>query len=203
MFVPALQTTLTRLTLRLPGPVLRRLAGGAPTVTGGRTLDPALQLIAANAAKSGNGALGRPDEVRASMNDGMRLLSGKTRPLVAVRQLALEGPAGELPARLYSPRALGQPAPLLLFFHQGGFVVGTLDWCEAFCSMLADEAGCLVLSVDYRLGPEHRFPSASEDALASWRWVQENATRLGVDPARVAVGGESAGGNLAAVLTQE
>jgi acetyl esterase/lipase len=179
------------------------MAGGAPTVVGGRTLDPALQLLAANAARSRDEPLGSPSEVRASIDAGMCLLSGKARPLVTVEALALDGPAGELPARLYRPRALAQPAPLLLFFHQGGFVVGALDWCEAFCSILADEAGCGVLSVDYRLGPEDRFPAATEDALASWRWVQQNAARLGVDPARVAVGGESAGGNLAAVLCQE
>lgn len=201
--MPSFQKTLTRLALRLPGAILVRMAGGAPTVTGGRTLDPALQLLARNAAKQGAVAEKQPEEVRAATNAGMQLLSGRTRRLDSVETLALDGPEGAIPARLYRPLAREEPTPLLLYFHQGGFVIGTLDWCDTFCSILADEAGCLVLSVDYRLAPEHPFPAASEDAIAAWRWVQRNAASLGGDPARVAVGGESAGGNLAAVVSQE
>jgi len=201
--VPSLQTTITRLMVRLPGGILQRLAGGAPPVTGGRTLDPALQLIAANAARKGGALTDSPGTVRESTNRGMKMLSGAPRPLAAVERLLLDVGEEGVPARLYRPRAVASPAPLLLFFHQGGFVIGTLDWCDAFCSLLADEAGCLVLSVDYRLAPEHPFPAATEDALSAWRWVQEHGARLGADPARVVVGGESAGGNLAAVLCQE
>ena len=198
----SLQTLLTRLLLRLPDALLLRMAGGSPTVTAGRTLDPALQLIAANAAKQG-GTYGSPDEVRGAMNAGLAILTGAPRRLASVEQLTLPGAGANISARLYRPRALPDPAPLLIFFHQGGFVIGTLDWCEAFCSMLADEAGCLVLSVDYRLAPEHHFPTAVLDGLAAWRWVQEQAGELGGDPSRVAVGGDSAGGNLAAVVSQE
>lgn len=202
--VLSLQALATRLLLRLPRGLLVRMAGGSPTVIDGRTLDPALQLVAANARRQRGGRpLPGPVEARRSTNAGMALLSGTPRPLAAIEPIAIPGPGGKLAARLYRPHALAEGAPLLLYFHQGGFVIGTVDWCEAFCSLLADEAGCLVLSVDYRLAPEHPFPAATEDALATWRFVQEEGARLGADPARVAVGGESAGGNLAAVLCQE
>jgi acetyl esterase len=122
-------------------------------------------------------------------------------PLVAIHDVSdrtIPGPAGALPVRIYTPRAAGS-LPVLVFFHGGGFVLGSLDDYDAICRALSLEADCIIVSVDYRLAPEHRFPAAPDDCLAATRWVAAHAGSFGGDPARIAVGGDSAGGNLAAV----
>ncbi len=110
----------------------------------------------------------------------------------------IDGPGGTLGLRIYTPLGQG-PFPLLVFFHGSGFVVCSLDTHDAMCRNLCAGAGCVVASVDYRLAPEHKFPAAPEDCLHATRWAGANATILGADPERIAVGGDSAGGNLAAV----
>jgi acetyl esterase len=120
-------------------------------------------------------------------------------PVSAVDQ-AIAGPAGALRTRLVRPRAAGAaPLPVLVYFHGGGWCIGDLDTHDAACRQLAAEAGCAVLAVDYRLAPEHPFPAAVEDCFAALRFVATEGAGLGLDPARIAVGGDSAGGNLAAV----
>jgi acetyl esterase len=190
---------LVRALLRLPDPWLLRLAG-APARADAGALDPACQLLARRSASQPHPARLPPEAMRAAYDRGMTLVGGRRRPDVAVLPLAAPGPAGEVPLRLYRPPDLPRPAPLLLFFHQGGFVIGTPDWCEPFCTLLAGTARCLVASVAYRRAPEHRFPAAHEDARAALRFAAAHAAELGADPARIAVGGESAGGNLAAFL---
>jgi acetyl esterase len=123
-------------------------------------------------------------------------------PVHAVEELRVPGGAGELAARLYRPAPAGALPALLVFFHGGGFVLGDLDTHDDVCRLLCRDSGMAVLSVDYRLAPEHPFPAPVEDALAAVRWVQANAARFGVRPEAVAVGGDSAGGNLAAVVAQ-
>jgi acetyl esterase len=110
--------------------------------------------------------------------------------------------AGPVPLRVYRPLGTSADAvlPALVFFHGGGWTIGDLDTHDVLCRELATGAGCAVVAVDYRLGPEHRFPAAVDDALAATRWVQAQAAALGIDPARLALGGDSAGGNLAAVV---
>jgi acetyl esterase len=103
--------------------------------------------------------------------------------------------------RLYRPVAAPAVLPLLIYFHGGGWTIGDLDTHDVPCRLLALAAGCAVLSVDYRMGPEHRFPAAVDDCIAATRWAREHARELGVDPKRIAVGGDSAGGNLAAVVS--
>lgn len=110
--------------------------------------------------------------------------------------------AGGVPARFYKPDSSGVPG-LLVYYHGGGWVIGDLDTHDAICRSLAVRTGHAVLSVDYRMGPEHRFPAAVEDALCSLRWAHENAGELGINPDRIAVGGDSAGGNLAAIVAQQ
>lgn len=122
-------------------------------------------------------------------------------PVGSVRDLSIPGPAGPIPARLYlPPLAAGQAlAPMLAFFHGSGFVLLDLDTHDDICRRLCAGASCMVLSVDYRLAPEHRFPAGPDDCLAATRWLALNAAALGGDPARIAVAGDSAGGCLAAV----
>lgn len=118
--------------------------------------------------------------------------------------LSIPTGAGSVKARFYTPLGAGiAPGPGILFFHGGGFVIGDLESHDMLCKRLAEGARCRVLSVDYRLAPEHKFPAAHEDALAVWRWVQDHAAKLGLDPERLAVSGDSAGGNLSAYLAQE
>lgn len=119
-----------------------------------------------------------------------------------VRELSAPGPHGAIPLRYYRPRdsAAGAVLPVLVYYHGGGWTIGDLDTHDTLCRELCNLAGCALVAVDYRMGPEHRFPAAVDDALAATYWVREQAASLGVDPARLAVGGDSAGGNLAAVV---
>jgi acetyl esterase len=121
-------------------------------------------------------------------------------PVAAVEDRIVPGPAGDLPVRVYTPEGRG-PFPLVVFFHGGGWVLGDLDTHDPLCRALCQGAGCVVVSVGYRRAPEHRFPAAPDDALAATRWVAAHAQEIGGDPVRVAVAGDSAGGNLSAVTT--
>lgn len=121
---------------------------------------------------------------------------------VAAYDRDVEGAEGPLRARVYTPASVQGPAPGLVFFHGGGWVVGSLASHDVTCRSIASRAGVVVVSVDYRLAPEHPFPAASRDAIAATRWVLSHAASLGIDPGRVAVGGDSAGGNLSAVVSQ-
>jgi acetyl esterase len=115
-----------------------------------------------------------------------------------VRDFAITGPHGEIPVRLYEPHGLARPSGLLIYFHGGGWTIGDLETHDGHCRRMAAWGGCRVLAVDYRLAPENPFPKGHDDALAATHWVFENAAEIGADPARIAVGGDSAGGNLAA-----
>lgn len=118
-----------------------------------------------------------------------------------VRDLQAAGPAGPIPLRSYRPLGSDDaPLPVLVYYHGGGWVIGDLDTHDTLCRELANASGCAVVAVDYRMGPEHRFPAAVDDCIAATRWVHANAAGLRIDAARMAVGGDSAGGNLAAVV---
>jgi acetyl esterase len=122
-------------------------------------------------------------------------------PEEAVAQVETRHLPGEvqIPVRVYRPSA-AQDLPALVYFHGGGFVICNLDTHDRTCRMLANASGCVVISVDYRLAPEHKFPAAAEDAYSATRYVSEHASEFGIDPSRIAVGGDSAGGNLATVV---
>lgn len=121
----------------------------------------------------------------------------------AVDSIAVPEPGGDIPARVYRPLTLRQSnglSPCLVFFHGGGWVIGNLDSHDGVCRTIATEGELMVISIDYRLAPEHKFPAAVEDAIAATEWIANNARELGADPAQLVVGGDSAGGNLAAVV---
>ncbi len=130
------------------------------------------------------------------------VLAKRGRPAVEmvgdVSHQLIPGPGGDLLARIYKPKGKG-PFPVLVYFHGGGWVIATLNTYDSSCRALTNAANCMVVSVAYRQAPEHKFPAAAEDAYAATQWVISNAAQLNGDPTRVAVGGESAGGNLAAV----
>jgi acetyl esterase len=134
---------------------------------------------------------------RAADLASIRASGGEPEPVHEVASLTVPGPAGELPLRLYRP-ASERPLPVLLYFFGGGWVLGTIDTADGVSRSLANSSGALVAVVGYRLAPEHRFPAAIDDCYAAVRWVAGHAGEIGADPARLAVGGDSAGGNLAA-----
>jgi acetyl esterase len=145
-----------------------------------------------------------PAEAREFYLAGRPVTNPEPPELKSVEPLAIPAPHGTIPARVYTPktpRLAGGLAPCLVFFHGGGWVIGDLDSHDVVCRKLADEGRLIVISVDYRLAPEHKFPAAIDDAIAATKWIADHARTLGIDAARLSVGGDSAGGNLAAVVT--
>jgi acetyl esterase len=184
----------------IPSWLKRLLAGGKPITIDGNTLDATLQLLLAAQQRTRTGGLsatGDPQAARALMVSSHALLS--THISVPTSDLMIAGPAGPLPVRHYRP-PVPVGAPMLVFFHGGGFVVGDIESHDGLCRMFCRQAGVHVLSVDYRLAPEHKAPAASDDCFAAYRWALEHAAELGADASRVGVAGDSAGGNLAALV---
>jgi acetyl esterase len=133
------------------------------------------------------------------LRQGSPLPKEPARPLADVVNRSIQVSAGELPVRIYYPR-IGSEMPVLVYYHGGGFVLGSLESHDALLRNMAAAVDCVIVSVDYRLAPEHRFPAAVDDALEAVKWVHANAGAIRVDPMRIAVGGDSAGGNLATVV---
>lgn len=140
-----------------------------------------------------------PAMLRARITQLLTGLSFPNLPNIPARDASIAGPAGPIPIRIYQPAAQG-PSPVLVHFHGGGWVVGSLDTHDPFCRYLCGLTNAVIVSVDYRLAPEHKFPAAVEDAEAATRWALAHAGELGGNPAQVFVSGDSAGGNLAAVV---
>ena len=188
--------------LGMPQPAVRRLFGPPPTNDRGAPLD--WQLHALLSLKE---RLGIPDlhaheleEAREIYDQSCRVFDRPGCEMAEVRDIDIPGPAGTVPVRLYRPTE-AETLPGVVFSHGGGFTIGTLDGYDSLCRHLADRGGCVVASVDYRLAPEHPFPAAVDDGLAAYRWMRERADDLGVEPDRIAVAGDSAGGNIAAVTS--
>jgi acetyl esterase len=139
-----------------------------------------------------------PEEARATVVANTKLLE-PPKPMTRIEDRRVPGHGGWIPVRIYVP-CDKKSLPVLVFYHGGGWVIGDVPSYESLCTAIAQAAECIVVSVDYRLAPEHRFPAAVDDAYAATSWVAENAELFGGDPRRVAVGGDSAGGNLAAVV---
>lgn len=144
-----------------------------------------------------------PVEARAFYKDRRSATQPDPQPVAAVEELAVPGPAGNVPVRSYRPQGISADAvlPALVYYHGGGHTIGDLDTHDTLCRELCNQSGYAVFSVDYRLGPEHKFPAAVDDSFAALHWIATNAGRLSIDTGKLAVGGDSAGGNLAAVMS--
>ena len=146
---------------------------------------------------------GTPTQARAMYLAGRPVSNPEPPELESAKPLAIPAPHGAIPARIYTPKMLRKNnglAPCLVFYHGGGWVIGDIDSHDVVCRKLAHEGELIVISIDYRLAPEHKFPAAVDDAIAAVKWVASNAKDLGIDATRLLVGGDSAGGNLAAVV---
>jgi acetyl esterase len=199
----AAQHRLARLLDGLPDSAATRIAGG-PRSVDGQLLDPHLALLLRVDERI------RPPETDISLDEqrsinlsAAQIAAGPPIPIGPVRDLMIDGADGLLRARHYTPPTLGTDRPLVVFFHGGGWVVGSIDSHDQPCRILSKYADVHVLSVDYRLAPEHPFPAAVDDGLAAYRWARANAESLGVRSGRIAVAGDSAGGNIAAVICQQ
>jgi acetyl esterase len=195
-----LEYRVAKLMSALPAPLQVALSGSPPIERDGQRLAPEQQLSLAVLNKLAAAVTEVPDPERSRVERRRMaaVCGGPPPPVGAVQDLLI----GTIPARHYAPAGARRPAPLLVYYHGGGFVFGDLETHDSLCRMLSRSSGAHVLAVDYRLAPEHPFPAAVEDARAALAWAHENAERLGADPARVGVGGDSAGGNLAAVVSQ-
>jgi acetyl esterase len=202
---PAVEHRFLRFVCGLPPRLQRRLFGAPPVIEGQRLEGDVHVLLRIARLFRGDSlrSKGAPAEARVERLREARIVARRPPiPMARVEPVAIPGTAGAIGARLYVPPTADpqRPPPLLVYFHGGGWVIGDLDTHDDPCRFLAVHSGAALLAVDYRLAPEHPFPAAAEDAETAYRWATANAGRLGADPARIAVGGDSAGANLAAAV---
>lgn len=201
----ALQRITPRVLPVLPAAAKRLGSGGRSIVIDGNTLDPTLQAFTAGLKLCGIGGMVTDDDMALSrrlMHDVCLALAGPEVP-VDVAELSIPGPDGPIGVRHYREfHPAAGPATALVYFHGGGYCMGDLDSYDGLCRRICREAGTQVFAVDYRLAPEHRAPAALDDCLAAFRWVTGHADEFGLAADRVAVGGDSAGGGLAAAVAQ-
>jgi acetyl esterase len=188
----------------LPPRAQLRLSRKPAVQLDGLTLDPQIQMSLAMMERQNlPGIETLPVDVARQVVHVQAVMSGGPElPVGSVRDIQIDGAEGPIGARYYTPDEPGGPHPLLVYYHGGGFVICDLDTHDAFCRLLCKHAGANVLSVDYRMAPEHPFPAPVEDARAALRWAYEHVGELGADPERIGVAGDSAGGNLATVVCQ-
>ncbi|MBM3646404.1 MAG: alpha/beta hydrolase [Alphaproteobacteria bacterium] len=199
-----LQGKAANLALRMPISWVNILAG-PPVAVDGRTLDGRTQWFLQLLARSGQPPMHRLSvaEARASFDTFLPLLSGRPSPVGEIVDRTIDGPAGRLRVRFYRPAdSVARLLPTILYFHGGGWTVGSLEAYDLACRYFCARSGCAVVTVDYRLAPEHKFPAALDDAVAAYRWLEAQAVGLGIDPARIVVGGDSSGGTMATVVAR-
>ena len=201
-----LLTLIRLLALKMPALVLTFWYLGRRVKKDGLILDAKVQLMCNFLNNANKTPIDRltPELSRQQTNKFAKLFGAAKIPLSSISDRRIPGPNDGIPLRIYTPYLQNsQPSPILLFFHGGGWVQGSLETHDSICRHLAIYSGGLVIAVDYALAPEHKFPAAVNDSLAAFAWVKDHATELNVDPSRIAVGGDSSGGNLSAVLCQQ
>ena len=200
----SLQGFIARLMLKLPESWLIRLSGGEPFKIGDRTLDSQLQFLMHQGRKNPPMSDLGPQGARQAANDAIAMIAAKPEPGIVVSDSTIPSSDGyQIPVRIYRPEAQNPKAPLMVYYHQGGGVIGNLDWPNVLCSFISKAAGCPVVSVDYRLAPEHKFPTGLEDCITAYEWGLRNAESLGAPSGMAAIGGDSMGGNFSAIIAQE
>ncbi|WP_299551424.1 alpha/beta hydrolase [uncultured Tateyamaria sp.] len=187
---------------RLPAPIVR-LLGGKPIEIDGQRLDPLIQMMVKHFTDP-PGKIGTVESTREGFDVQGDWLTHPPHPDVTIVQQRFDGPNGPIPCEIHRPKALPETdAPVLMFYHGGGHVGGSLNSHRDICRQLAYEVNMAIVAVDYRLAPEFKFPVGINDCLAAFDAVAQQAGALGFDPERIAVGGDSAGGNVAAVIAQQ
>lgn len=199
-----LRKALVHLALSRSDAALIKASGGEPRSVRGMTLDPRFQHIENKARERAAGEDGLSvQRLRTDMETLSELFGGGKVGGVRVERHYVTGRSHSVPCRLYLPMVRDNAAPMLVYYHNGGGVVGSLESSHRLCGLIAREAGAPVMSVQYRLAPEHPFPAGLEDALATFNWALDNAARYGAPVGKAAVGGDSIGGNFAAVVAQQ
>lgn len=190
--------------VRAPEFVIEGVFGAPPKNDRGEPLDHQVHALLGLMDATYNPSLDElgPEKAREAYALSSRLFDVAPRALRSIVDDRIEGASEPVPVRIYRP-VPDADAPAVVYYHGGGFVVGDLEAYHGFCTELAVQSECVIVSVDYRLAPEHPFPAAIDDCLAAFEWVHANAARLGIDRARLAVAGDSAGGNLATVVAQQ
>ncbi|MEM7005077.1 MAG: alpha/beta hydrolase [Pseudomonadota bacterium] len=199
----SLQATLIKLLLKLPPSWLVKMSGGSPVQIGGRTLDPYFQFIAHGARNQPPVSSLTAEQFRTGSADALAMLAAPMEEGVSAEDFELTAPGRDIPVRLYKPADQSPDHPALVYMHMGGGVIGDLETCHAFCALLSKRIKAPVLSVDYRLAPEYKFPAGLNDCIFAYEWVLKNAESFGAPPALATIGGDSMGGNFTAVIAQE
>ncbi|MEO1027467.1 MAG: alpha/beta hydrolase [Pseudomonadota bacterium] len=199
----SLQTFIAKTLLKLPPNWLVRLSGGEPLELGGRTLEPQLQFVTHGAKRQPAMNEMTAQEGQEAARTGFAAFAAKPEPGVMFEDFTLPAPGRKIPVRLYRPHSQNSKHPLLVYYHMGGGVIGDVDTCHAFCSILSTRLQAPVLSVDYRLAPQHKFPAGLEDCLFAYEWALAHAAEYGAPAGEAAVGGDSMGGHFSAILCNE